>query len=145
MKVAEVKLTYKTTVKASERVKIMSSDSAYKVLKPYFDDDMEYKELFYVIYLNRANKVLGVSKVSEGGCSGTVADGKIMFQGALLCNAQGMILAHNHPSGNLNPSNEDLKLTRRVAEAGKILDINLLDHVIITKDGYCSLADKGLI
>ena len=145
MKVAEVKLTYKSTVKASERVKIISSDSAYKTLKPYFDEDMEYKELFYVIYLNRANKVLGVHRVSEGGCSGTVADGKIMFQGALLANAQGMILAHNHPSGNLKPSQQDLDLTEKMVKFGKFIDLPVLDHIILTEENYYSFADNGKI
>jgi DNA repair protein RadC len=145
MKVAEVKLSYKTKIKASERIQITSSETAYKVLKPYFDEEMEYKELFYVIYLNRANKVLGVHKISEGGCSGTVADGKIIFQGALLANAQAIILAHNHPSGNTKPSKQDIELTKKIAEFGKYIELPVLDHVILTEESFYSFADNGQI
>ena len=145
MKVAEVKLSYKTKVKASERIQITSSETAYKVLKPYFSEEMEYKELFYVIYLNRANKVMGVAKISEGGCSGTVADGKIIFQGALLANAQTIILAHNHPSGNTKPSKQDIELTKKIAEFGKYIELPVLDHVILTEESFYSFADNGEI
>jgi DNA repair protein RadC len=143
MKVAEVKLTYKTKVKASERISVSSSQTAYGILKPYFEEDMEYKELFYVIYLNSGNKVLAVQKISEGGCSGTVADGKIIFQGALLANAQGIILSHNHPSGQLKPSEQDVTLTRKMFEFGKYIDLPILDHIILTEEGYYSFADDG--
>ena len=145
MKVAEVKLSYKTKVKASERIQINSSETAYKVLKPYFAEEMEYKELFYVIYLNRANKVLGVAKISEGGCSGTVADGKIIFQGALLANAQAIILSHNHPSGNTKPSEQDIKFTKKISEFGKYIELPVLDHVILTEESFYSFADNGQI
>ena len=143
MKVAEVKLSYKTKVKASERIQITSSETAYKVLKPYFAEEMEYKELFYVIYLNRANKVLGVAKISEGGCSGTTADGKIIFQGALLANAQAIILSHNHPSGNTKPSEQDIKFTKKIAEFGKYIELPVLDHVILAEESFYSFADNG--
>lgn len=143
MKVAEVKLSYKTKVKASERIQITSSETAYKVLKPYFAEEMEYKELFYVIYLNRANKVLGVHKISEGGCSGTTADGKIIFQGALLANAQAIILAHNHPSGNTKPSKQDIEFTKRLSQFGNYIELPVLDHVILSEESFYSFADNG--
>jgi DNA repair protein RadC len=145
MKIAEVKMTYKTQVKASERAKINSSQKAYELFKPFFDEDMEYKELFYAMYLNRANKVIGVARISEGGCSGTVADGKIIFQGALLANAQAIIIAHNHPSGALQPSEADLKLTKKMVQFGEYIDLTILDHVILTDEGYYSFADNGRI
>lgn len=145
MKVAEVKLSYKTKIKASERIQITSSETAYNVLKPYFSEEMEYKELFYVIYLNRANKVLGVHKISEGGCSGTVTDGKIIFQGALLANAQAIILSHNHPSGNTKPSKQDIEFTKKLAEFGKYIELPVLDHVILAEESFYSFADNGQI
>lgn len=145
MEIAEVKLTYKTKVKASERVKIDSSQKAYDLFKPFFEDDMEYKELFYVMYLNRANKVIGIAKISEGGCSGTVADGKIVFQGALLANAQALIIAHNHPSGQLKPSEADRQLTKKMVQFGNYIDLTILDHVILTSESYYSFADNGEI
>ena len=145
MKVAEVKLTYKSKVAIKDRAKIISSESAYKILRPFFMEDMEYKESFYVMYLNRANAVLGVLKISEGGCSGTVVDNKIVFQGALLANAQGIILAHNHPSGNLEPSGADERLTEKCVELGKLLELPVLDHLILTMESYYSFADDGKI
>ena len=145
MKVAEVTMTYKTKVKASERAKIDSSQKAYELFKPFFEDDMEYKELFYAMYLNRANKVIGVARISEGGCSGTVADGKIIFQGGLLANAQAMIIAHNHPSGNCTPSSNDLELTKKMVQFGKYIDLLILDHIILTDETYYSFADNGKI
>jgi DNA repair protein RadC len=143
--IAEVKLTYITKVKASDREKVISSESACKIFRPFFSDIMEYKEAFYVMYLNKANKVLGVIKLSEGGCSGTVADGKIIFQGGLLANAQAMILCHNHPSGQLVASEADLKLTLKMVEFGKMIDLPILDHIIITEESYYSFADNGKI
>ncbi|MDZ7650383.1 MAG: JAB domain-containing protein [Cytophagales bacterium] len=94
---------------------------------------------------NRANKVLGIFELSTGGVSGTVADPKLIFAAALKGAASGMILAHNHPSGNLQPSQADLDLTKKIREAGKLLEIQLLDHVIVTSEGYYSFADEGLI
>ncbi len=95
--------------------------------------------------MNRANKVLGLFEVSTGGISGTVADPKIIFTAALKGGASGIIVAHNHPSGNLTASQSDIDLTRKLKEAGKFLEIQLLDHVIVTTEGYFSFADEGLI
>ena len=95
--------------------------------------------------MNRANKVLGIFKLSTGGVSGTVADPKIIFVAALKGGASGIIVAHNHPSGNLTASQSDINLARKLKEAGKFLEIQLLDHVIVTTKGYLSFADEGLI
>ena len=95
--------------------------------------------------MNRANKVLGIFELSTGGVSGTVADPKIIFVAALKGGASGIIVAHNHPSGNLTASQSDIDLTRKLKEAGKFLEIQLLDHVIVTTEGYFSFADEGLI
>lgn len=95
--------------------------------------------------LNRANKVLGVFEVSTGSTTATVADPKIIFAAAIKANASGIIIAHNHPSGNLSPSQQDIDLTRKVKDGGKILEVQLLDHVIITTESYYSFADEGIL
>jgi DNA repair protein RadC len=144
-KVAEVQLTYKTKVKPSERAKIQSSVSAVDILRPFYGDDIEYIEKMYVIYLNRANKVLGVNLLSTGGTSGTYCDPKLIFQGAILANASAIILSHNHPSGALKPSEADIQLTKKVKQGCGLFDMALLDHVIVTPEHYYSFADEGII
>lgn len=108
-------------------------------------DKLELLEQFRILLTNRANKVMGVVEISSGGISGTTADPKLIFATALKACASGIILAHNHPSGNLKPSQSDLDLTRKLKEAGKLLDIQVLDHLIITSEGYMSFADEGLM
>jgi DNA repair protein RadC len=98
-----------------------------------------------IMLLNRANRVIGVYKVSNGGLTGTVADIRLIFVAALKAAAGSIILAHNHPSGNLNPSGEDSRLTQKIKDAGKLLDIQVLDHLILSKEGYFSFADQGMI
>ena len=144
--VAEIQLTYKSHVKPSLRPKINCSRDAYNVLLENWDgSQIELLEQFKVMLLNRANKVLGLFEVSTGGVSGTVADPKIIFTAALKGGASGIIMAHNHPSGNLKASQSDIELTKKLKEAGKCLEIQLLDHVIVTIEGYFSFADEGLI
>ncbi len=120
---------------------ITCSKDAFVQLYPYLSD-LNHEE-FYVILLNRSNTVMETVKVSQGGVSGTVADAKIIFNAALDRLASGVILAHNHPSGNLKPSQADLTLTKRLVEAGKLLDIAILDHIIIAGKAYYSFADEG--
>ncbi len=145
--VSEVKITYHPKVKASERVRIYSSADVYKLLiDNFYDrDTIEHKESFKVVLLNQANKVLGVSSISEGGISETIADIRIILQAAILSNASGIILSHNHPSGNLTPSKEDNSLTQRVKESAQIMRISLLDHLIVSNETYYSFADEGQI
>lgn len=143
--IGEVTLSYKTNTRPSDRKKVKSAEDAYNILKPLFDPIIEHREQFAVLLLNRSNDVLGWFCASQGGVAGTVADPKIIMQAALLSNASGMILAHNHPSGNMNPSESDKTLTKRIGVAAKALDIGLLDHLIITTEGYFSFADKGLL
>ena len=95
--------------------------------------------------MNRAHRVLGIYELSSGGISGTVADPKLVFMAALKANACCLIISHNHPSGNLKPSQADEALTRKISEAGKLLDIQVIDHVIVTSEGYYSFADEGLL
>lgn len=144
--VAEVQLSYKPKFKASERPRVTCSRDSYQILLQQWDQNkIEYIEQFKVLFLNRANRVLGIMEVSTGGMSGTIADPKIIFAAALKGTASSIILAHNHPSGNLKPSQADLNLTRKLKEGGALLDIVVLDHLILTVDGYYSFADEGFI
>jgi DNA repair protein RadC len=120
---------------------ITSSQTAYNIMYQYLVDLNH--EQFWVIMLNRANMVLKTVMVSQGGVSGTVADPKLIFKSALENLASAIILVHNHPSGNLKPSEADIALTRKVKSAGNLLDIPVLDHIIFTNNGYYSFADEG--
>ncbi|MCP4521816.1 MAG: DNA repair protein RadC [Cytophagales bacterium] len=126
-----------------EQPQIKCSNDAYEVLSPYLMD-LQHEE-FWILCLNRANKVMKVHCISSGGVSGTVADPKLIFKIALEQTASGLILAHNHPSGNLQASQADINLTQKVKEAGKVLEIPILDHLILTNDDYFSFADNGLM
>jgi DNA repair protein RadC len=121
--------------------KITCSRDAYRILLSHLAD--LYYEEFWIIYLNKQNKVIGKEKISAGGIAGTVADIRIIFKSAVDRLATGILLAHNHPSGNLNPSDQDIELTRKLNEAGKVLDIQVVDHLIISHSGYYSFADEG--
>ena len=145
--IAEVSLIYKSKVKASERPQIRCSQDAYKLFMESWDPDtLEYVEEFKLLLLNRSNSVLGIMEISKGGISGTVTDIRVILQAAIKANASGIIAGHNHPSGNINPSESDSKLTQKIKEAGQLMDIQLLDHLIITpENNYYSFADNGLI
>lgn len=144
--VSEVELTYKSKVKASERPQIGSSSDAFAILQQVWEEGKwDFVEQFKVLLLNRANKVIGLVNVSSGGVTGTVADPKIIYVAALKANACALIIAHNHPSGNLKPSRADEELTQKIKSAGLFLDIKLLDHLILSSEGYCSFADEGLL
>lgn len=142
--VAEIGLTYSLKIKASERPQIKTSKDSYEIFLRYFLT-IEHCESMYLLLLNRANKVLGIKHISTGGTSGTVCDPKIIFQVALKGNASNIILAHNHPSGNLDPSGADRTLTAKIVSAGKFLDLPLLDHLIVTSESYYSFADEGCL
>jgi DNA repair protein RadC len=126
-----------------EKPKITSSKDAFDILKGEMMDLPN--EEFWVLLMNRANRVIKKKRVSEGGVSGTVADPKIIYKMALEELASGLIVAHNHPSGNLQASQSDLDLTKKLKEAGKFLEIQLLDHLIIANQKYLSFADEGMI
>ena len=143
---SEVELIYKTKVKASERPYVGESKDVYQLfLKLWEDGKIDLVEQFNVLLLSRANKVLGVFRASSGGITGTVADPRLIFAAALKANAVSIILAHNHPSGNLKPSRADEDLTMKFKEAGSFLDIKVMDHMVITSEGYFSFADEGLM
>ena len=126
-----------------EKPKITGSKDAYELIKAHLLD-LQHEE-FWVILLNRANRVIRKRQISQGGVAGTVADPKIIFKCALEELASGIIIAHNHPSGNLTASQADIDLTRKVKEGGKLLEIQVLDHVIVAGHKYFSFADEGLI
>jgi DNA repair protein RadC len=133
----------KKEVSSAEQSKISSSKDAFYQVQHFFED-LEHEE-FYAIYLNRGNKVLRVKQISMGGVSGTIADGKLIFGTALELKASAMILAHNHPSANLVPSESDKKLTSSLLNFGKFIEIQILDHLIINGNNYFSFADEGLM
>ena len=144
--VSEIELVYKTSIKPSERPHVNSSASAFKILLSGWNrDKIEFIEQFKVLLLSRSNRVLGQYELSTGGTSGTVADVRLIFVAALKANASGIIIAHNHPSGALTASQADQDITKKVKEAGKILEIPLLDHLIVTTEGYYSFADQGML
>jgi DNA repair protein RadC len=128
---------------ALERPVIRSSNDAFEHCYPQLSD-LTYEQ-FWILLLDQANKVIRLVNVSDGGVAGTVADPKRIFKIALELSACGLILCHNHPSGNLRPSDSDIKLTKKMTDAGKSLDINVIDHLIIGTDAYFSFADEGLI
>ncbi len=145
--VAEIQLTYRTGFSLSDAPVIRQSFDAFKVLSACWNPDtIGLFEEFKVLLINRANKVLGVINLSSGGMTGTIVDEKLVFAAALKGAATSLILSHNHPSGNLKPSEADLTLTRKLAEAGKILGLPVLDHIILAPEGaYKSFADEGLM
>jgi DNA repair protein RadC len=145
--VSEVQLIYKNKVRASDRIKISCSRDAYKIfMKNWNPEIIEFVEEFKILLMNRSNTVLGILEISKGGISGTVTDVRLVFQAAIKGNASGIICAHNHPSGNLNPSESDTRLTQKLKEAGNLMDIQLLDHLILSTDGeFYSFADNGII
>jgi len=128
---------------ASRVLRISTSKDAADYFIPLLSD-LQYEE-FWILLLNRANHVIDKFQVSKGGVTGTVVDPKIIFRKAVECSASGIILCHNHPSGNDNPSDADRSLTRKVRDAGSLLDIMVLDHIIIAGDGYYSFADNGIL
>jgi len=144
--VAEITVSYKPAV--SRMPLVTRSQDAYNELRDFFPDELIHlQEQFVVMYLNRANRIIGIYRHSVGGITGTVADPRLILGTALKVAATAIILAHNHPSGNLRPSRADELMTAKIKEACKCMDINLSDHIILSSiDGqYFSFADEGLI
>jgi len=142
--IAEVQISYSSHVKAKDRMKVTGSKDAadaFRIFWPAYD----HIEFSYMLMLNRQNQILGYHQLSKGGMTGSVVDVRVIFQVALKSCATSLILAHNHPSGNLDVSDADRKITNQIKQAGVILDIPLLDHLIMTTDSYLSMADEGLL
>ena len=141
---AELKVTYEKKDNV-RKVKIGNSTEVATYFKQIWPEDINYKECFMVLYLNRANNTIGYSVISKGGVSSTIADVRIIMQEALLCNASAIILAHNHPSGNMKASQSDIQLTNKINEACKIMEISLLDHLILSELEFYSFTDEGIL
>jgi DNA repair protein RadC len=143
--VPEIKIRYNRSTKGFLG-KVTNSKDSFEFLKKVFDRrTLQLQESFVVLYLNRANQILGYYKHSIGGITGTVADPRIIFATAIVSASSAVVISHNHPSQNLTASQADIELTRKIKEGGKLLEIQLLDHLIITTTGYFSFADEGLI
>jgi DNA repair protein RadC len=143
--VAEIDIVYSPKIKKADRVKVSQPYQILNYVRPFFASHIEHHEAMRVVLLSRANDILGVYTLSTGGTAGTVCDMKMLMQAAILASASGIILVHNHPSGNLTASNADIQLTKKVAEAAKLFDMELLDHLILTADSYTSFKTEGLI
>ncbi|MEO5644427.1 MAG: DNA repair protein RadC [Bacteroidia bacterium] len=132
-----------STVSDSTSMKITSSADAYRIIRPELDD-LQHEE-FYIMLLNRSNVVTRKEQVSRGGMNSTVVDPKIIFKIAVTNGASGIVLAHNHPSGAVKPSEQDIRLTKKLKEVAELLDMGLLDHIIVGANTYFSFADEGLV
>ena len=128
-----------------ERRSIKQSSEAAAYIRQFYLDDIEIFESSFILLLNRANITIGYVKLSQGGICGTVMDIKLICKYAVDALANSVIIAHNHPSGNLNPSMEDIQITNRIKEALKIVDSQLIEHIILTAESYYSFADNGKI
>ena len=143
--ISQISLIYKNKVKATDRPKVVSSQDAYQLFRENWDDmTINLYEEFKVLLVDNGNRCMGIAKLSQGGMTSTIVDVRLIFALALKARATGLILGHNHPSGNTKPSISDIELTKKIIEASKILDFQVLDHLILTEDKYLSMADRGL-
>ena len=145
--ICEIMVSYKPFIPSNEQPLIQSAEDAFCAVLPYFaDDTIHLQEQFIVLYLNRANRVIGGYKISVGGITGTVADIRLILSVALKSAATGMILSHNHPSGSLKPSYQDEQLTQKIKQAAEWMDIKVIDHLILNgQGGFFSFAEEGLL
>ena len=144
MKVSEIKVSYST--KKGNRIKITNSGTAYEIALSHWDlDIIQFQEEVKVILLNRANVVLGIYELSRGGSTSCIVDLKIILSVALKTHSSSIIVVHNHPSGKLEPSEGDKRLTTRLNKACEIIDLVLLDHLIVTKESFYSFKDNNLL
>jgi len=139
------KITLKKDPTNFQRVKINGSQDSADYIRQFYEGDIEIFESFFILLLNRQNKTIGYAKISQGGVTGTVVDAKIVIKYIVDTLASAVILCHNHPSGNLAPSTDDINLTEKLVKAVKLVDSQVLDHIILTSDNFYSFADNGLI
>ena len=140
---AAVELYKRVQIKQAERRQIVSSETVCEILRPLIGDID--REEFWAIYLNQSNKVIRKERLSAGGLTGTYVDVRLIMKEALLCNATSIIISHNHPSGNENPSQEDNRITEQIKKAADSLNIRLIDHIIITSNAYYSYMDNDIL
>lgn len=144
MKVCEIKVSYSNL--NTQKVKIKESKDVFTLALNHWNlDTIEMQEEVKVLLLNRSNNVIGIYELSRGGITASLIDIKLVLAVALKAIASSIIVIHNHPSGNLNPSNADKEITRKLKEACKIVELDLLDHLIITKQSYFSFANEGIL
>ena len=131
--------------KTVSRIKLTQSEDVANYVRDhvYQKGSIQYVEQFFILLLDRRNCLYAYKQISSGGISATYTDPKLIFQTALLCHATQIILVHNHPSGNIQPSHSDIQLTKRIKEAGDLLEMLIIDHLIITEESYYSFADEG--
>lgn len=141
--VSEINVSYTNKIKPSERYQVRNSQDIYQLLLTRYESCLEHHEEMWAIYMNQSHKVLGVAKISQGGISSTLADPKIILQIALKANASSIIISHNHPSGNAEPSSCDREITRKLQQGCNYLDIQFCDHVIVSPTSFYSFADAG--
>lgn len=136
-------LTLKREISHYQNVKITSSKDSDEFLRQFFFDDLTIYESFFLILLNRANITTGYVKISHGGVAGTVVDVKMIAKYAIESLAESVILCHNHPTGNTQPSNADINMTKKIKKTLSLFDVNVLDHIILAENSYYSFADEG--
>lgn len=130
------------TIEQTDKISLCSAVDVAEFAKTLYNGDIGIYESFFCIYLNNSNNVLGYSKISQGGITNTPVDIRLIFNNAILSLSTAIILIHNHPSGKLTPSHADISITRKIKEAGELLDIRVLDHLIITEEDYISIIDQ---
>lgn len=147
-----MKKTYKSTISEYslkytkseiQKTKVTTSESASNVIRKFYFDDINIYESFFILLLNRANNTTGFAKISQGGTAGTVVDIKIIAKYAVESLSSAVIICHNHPSGNIEPSEADINITKKIKDVLLLLDIKLIDHIIITENDFYSFADNG--
>ena len=144
MKVSEIKISYMNEV--DEKITVMGSSEVYQVLKATWDlDTIELQEEFKILLLNQGNQVLGIKSMFKGGINTCSIDVRLIMGMALKANASALVITHNHPSGNLNASESDKRITSKIKECCELFDIRLLDHIIMAKNSYLSFADEGIL
>lgn len=146
IKIPKVKVSVKMNCKTDKLFQVIRPDDIVYAVKSIFTaSDIIRREQMILLLLNRANKIVGYEQVSVGGITGTVCDPRVIFNTALNCNATAIVLAHNHPSGNINPSSADIQMTQKIKDGGELLDIKLLDHIILTDVHYYSFKEQSNI
>lgn len=144
--VAEITLRYNQEMPTSKRPIVNCAADAHKIFMSNWDNDiLELQEQFKIMLLNRNNRVLGIVTISTGGITGTVADPKVIFAAALKGAASSIIIAHNHPSGNLSPSVQDKAITSKLSKIGSLLEISVVDHLIVTTESYYSFSENSML
>ena len=146
-KAPEIEIYYKTAVNMGKRPKITHSNDVYNTMYGIgeMNRNLQYKEMFYALYLNQANEVLAVHKISEGTTTAAPVDVKFIMQGAIMTNATQLAICHNHPSGSTSPSRNDKRITEKIKQAAALFDVELIDSVIITTTNYYSFTAEGIL